>query len=316
MSNEPCIDLSIDKRELLKSLPEPQRTRISANFTANKLMGRKEALHFFEIDRIYPHQDSTINTKEELAAFLNKGGEGIDLTFEEACMIYGIANIFTEYDYPDYVECTEKQLIKAMRYDKNLSGWQRQRFRGMLEDLSKKRFPIYWNYDGDWRCLTFDTLIKLAWGVRSRDGCEEFKTLPTRENFTRYKIAFNKGLVEKIGRNFRLGDPNIGKEIREHRKRKGERPSKYDIRFYYLLLGENREIIKRNYLKTAQAPMLMDHYIRGRKFKLIRAKLNSIYKMYHDLGYLLSYLVEQQGSRYPIDIFRLNPEKFYKLRNG
>lgn len=316
MSNEPDIELNIDEKELLKSTPEHQKTRISANFTANKLMGRKEALHFFEIDRIYPHQNSKINTKEELAAFLNKGGEGIDLTFEEACMIYGIANIFTEYDYPDYVECTEKQLNKAMRCDKNLSGWQRKRLRGTLEGLSNKRFPIYWTDRDEWRWLTFDTLIKLAWGVRSRDGCEEFKTLPTRENFTRYRITFNKGLVERIRRNFRLGDPNIGKEIREYRKRKGERPSKYDIRFYYLLLGENRKVIKRNYLKIAQAPMLMDHYIRGRKFKLIREKLNSIYKMYHNLGYLLDYLIEQQGSRYLIDIFSLNPEKFYKLRNA
>lgn len=314
MSNKPYIDLNIDDRKILKNPSEPHKTKVSANLTTNKLMGRKQALQYLKNDRIDPYGSNKI--KEEVVAFLNNGGEGIDLTFEETCMIYGIANIFTKFDYPDYVECSERELYKAMKYDKNLSGWQRQRLRKIVEDLSNKKFPIYWTEGDGWRWLTFDTLIKLAWGIESEEGRVEFiKSLPTRNNFTRYKIAFNKMLIGNMHKNYRLGEPNIGKEIKEYRKSKKGRPSKYDIRLYDLLLNENKRVIKRNYLKMAQAPMLMDHYIRERKFKLIRKKLNSIYKMYKELGYLLDYEIDIKGAKNRIDVFYLNPDKFYRLRD-
>ena len=302
-----------EEREMLDNLPEPHRTKVSANYTANKLMGRNQIFKHLEKKVDYYQQEKI---RDEAKAFLNNGGEGIDLTFDEACMIFGIARIFTKYDYPNNVEFPKKELYRALNYDNNLSGWQRQRIKRTLEHLAEKRVPIYWTERDGYRWLTFDTLIKLAWGIETEEGGIEFESSPTRQNFTRYKLALNKRLFGNIPRNFRLANPEIGREIREYRKNRGERSSKYDIRLYDLLLGENKSPIKRNYLKIAQAPMLMDHYIRERKLSIIREKLNSIYQMYTDIGYLKHVEIDQKGSKKDIDILYLNPERFYQLRGN
>lgn len=301
-----------DERKRLIRLPEFHRTKVSANFTANKLMGRNQIFEHLEKNLVDYNQQEKI--KNEAEAFLNNGGEGIDLTFDEACLIYGITNIFTKLDYPEFIEFPRKELYRALNYDNNLSGWQRQRIKRTLENLSEKRFPIYWNEEDGWRWLTFDTLIKLAWGEKTGDGNKGSESFPTRENFANYKLALNKHLFGNINRNFRLVNPEIGREIRDYRKNRRERSSKYDIRLYDLLLGENKSPIRRNYLKIAQAPMLMDHYIRERKFSYIRKKLNSIYQMYYDLEYLKNIEIDKKGSKYEVDILRLNPERFYQLR--
>jgi len=317
MSNNSNIELATSEKRTLKVLSAHTKTKIPASYTANRLMGRKEIERYLENDRIDPCKNERVQ-KEEIALFLNNGGEGIDLSFEEECLIYGIANLFSNNDYPEYIECTEKELFKALKNNKKPCGWERQKRRKMLENLSNKRFPIYWSEEEGnriWRWLTYDVLIKLAWGIETENGNLEFKPFPTKENFSRYKIAFNEKLIGRLRNNFRLGNPDIIREIREYRKGQGKKASKYDIRFYYLLLHENKKVIKRNYLKIAQAPLLMRRYIKDRKFKFIREKINSIYRMYADLGYLSNYYINHEGARYNVDILILNPDKFYRLRD-
>jgi hypothetical protein len=62
--------------------------------------------------------------------------------------------------------------------------------------------------------------------------------------------------------------------------------------------------------------MLMDNMIRNRKKKDIRSKLNDIYEMYCNLGYLTDFKIDQKGIRHKVDILYLNHQKFYRLRDG
>jgi len=316
MSNRPYFELASNELEIAKFLPRSRRTKFSAFYTENRILGREEAEKCLQADRIGDPWHKNKGANEEIEVFLNKGGQGMDLTFDEEHLIHGIASIFTMYDYEtNYIECTERGLMKAMRCEKNLSGWKRQDYRRALESLSNKKFPIYWTERSGWRWVTFDTIIKLAWGVKIKDGNLEFKNVPTRKNFSRYRIAFNKLLVGTLTKNFRLANPEIFNEIREYKARINKKPSKYDIRFYYLLLHENKQEIKRNYLKIARAPMLMEHLIKDRKFKELRDRLNSIYRMYYDLRYLSNYHIDYEGAKHNIDILYLNKEKFYQFRD-
>lgn len=310
-------EITQEECEAHKNPSEPSRTMISADFTANKVMGRKVALEHLRSGGMVDFTKGTKEkekTQEELKTFFDDGGEGIDLTFDEACLIYGIAYLFTWHEYPSYIECTEKQLYEALKYEKKISGWQRQRLRKIIEELSLKRFPVYW-IENKCRWLTFDSLIKLAWGVRTGESNIEFKTLPTRENFELYRIELNEKLFGRVNKNFRLVDPNIGREIRDYRRKSNRKASKYDIRLYDLLLHKNESVIKRNYLKIAQAPMLMDNMIKNRKQRDIRDKLNDIYEMYYHMGYLTNFEIDQIGTRYKVDVLYLNPEKFYQLQD-
>jgi hypothetical protein len=305
-------EITPEEFETHKNPAELSQAMISADYTTSKVMGKKEAFWYLDCNRLdYTRGEKT---KEELTIFLNNGGEGIDLTFDETCLIYGIAYIFTKYEYPPYIECTEKQLYEALKYEKKFGGWQRRKLGRMLEDLSLKKFPLYWKEERR-RWITFDSLIRLAWGIRIDESNVEFQELPSRENFELYRIWLNERLFGRVNKNFRLVNPNIGREIREYRRMRDERPSKYDIRLYDFLLNENRRIIKRNYLKIAQAPMLMDGLIRKRRKGWIRTRLNDIYEMYYNLGYLKDFKIDQAGTRYEVDVLYLNPQKFYLLRD-
>jgi len=299
--------------------PFPHKTKISANFTANYLIGREHKQLLLKKNMVRTDSDDVgiESTIADLTTFFNDGGEGIDLTFEEACMLHAIAKIFTKYDYPNEIECSKGQIFEAMGCGGNLSGHQRQRLRKVLENLADKKFPIYWSEKdrdgGRYKWLTYDSLIKLAWGV-DEDSGKDSHLSPSRSNFSHYKLAFNRMFIGPWKDGFRLAESNIGNEIRIYKKARGGRPSKYDLRFYYLLIGENKEIVKRNYLKIAKNPMLMDHLIKQRKCRFIREKLDSIYEMYKELGYLLSYEINKKGAKDWVDVFYLNPEKFYRLR--
>ena len=311
-------NITQEEYEAHENPAELSRAKISADYTASKTMGRKEAFKYLQSGMV-DFTKGKEKTQEDLETFLNNGGKGIDLTFGEACLIYGIAYIFTKYDPPPpYIECTEKELYRALRCEKKFDGRQKQKLGRTLEGLSKKEFPFYWNETkkiGDERVrtrwLTFDSLIKLAWGIWN-DG--EFQETPSKENFEIYRIQLNEKLFGRVNKNFRLLDPNIGKEIRDYRRKRNGRASKYDIRLYDLLLNENRTVISRNYLKIAQAPMLMDDLIRNRKKRDIRSKLNDIYEMYCALGYLVDFKINQAGTYCEKDVLYLNPEKLYGLR--
>ncbi|MFC2164028.1 hypothetical protein ACFLT2_03400 [Acidobacteriota bacterium] len=294
---------------------EPFQAVISADYTSNRLVGRKTIQWHINNKRLDFEKGNQI--KEDLIAFLNNGGEGIDLTFDEANMIFGIAYLFTKYEYPQYLECTDGQLFTAMKYKKNLSGWQRQRLRGTLERLSKKKFPMYWT-EGKFRIpwMTFDTLFNLESSFQTGNGVSGNQDDHESSKRNLYRISLNKILFGRLSNNFRMLDPFIGRKIRDYRKALAQRPTEYDLRLYDLLLQENKRIVRWNYLKIAQAPMLMDKYIRQRKIKYIRDKLNDLYRMYCDLGYLLDFKIEQPGTKNTVDILYINPDKFYKLRQG
>ena len=301
---------------------EPSQTMISADFTDSETRGRKEILKYLKGDKADfirgPEEKENIgegrqeqgNVEKGLTAFIDSGGEGIDLAFEEICMVYGIAYIFTKYDYPPYIVCKEKELYETLGYAGKFGGWQRRDLRKALENLSKKNLPLYWK-EHNCRWLTYDSLIKLAWGVWD-DG--EFQEIPSRENFELYRIELNKRLFGRIEENFRLVNPDIGREIREYRRKHNKRATKYDIRLYGFLIHKNETPIKRNYLKLASGPMLMDGLIRQKGKRWIRDRLNNIYEMYCHLGYLTGFKLDQAGTRYKIDVLHLNHEKFYGLR--
>lgn len=163
-------------------------------------------------------------------------------------------------------------------------------------------------------------MIRTLWiyeNIKSKQ-LKEYKRNPKRylkdEHFSRYKILINPILIVSIDNYFRLAMADIPKEIAEYKAARGERPSKYDLRFYSLLLNENTAIIRRNYLKIAQAPLLMQDYIDQSRFSLIKQIQLKIYEMYKDLGYLLDFETDQPGTKKRQDVFYLNPEKFPKLR--
>ena len=310
-----------EQLEAHKNPAELSRAKISADYVANKVMGRKEARKHLDFDKVKGTEEKE-KTQEDLKTVLNNGGKGIDLTFGEACLIYGIAYLFSQYEpHPPHIACTEKELYQALRDERKFDGRQRQRLGDTLEDLSKKEFPLYWTeyqmVEGKkvkTKWITFGSLFELAWGFWD-DG--EFQETPSRENFELYRIELNEKIFGRIDQSFRMVDPNIGREIRKYRKKqkRNGRASKYDIRLYDLLLNQNKAVITRNYLRIAQAPMLMDNMIKNRKQRDIRDQLSDIYKMYYHMGYLTNFKIDQMGTRHKVDVLYLNPEKFYGLRD-
>ena len=101
---------------------ELSRAKISADYIANKVMGRKEALKHLHSGMVKGTEEKE-TTQEDLKTFLNNGGKGIDLTFGEACLIYGIAYLFSQSDPPPpYSGCAELVLFRALRWVRHVDG--------------------------------------------------------------------------------------------------------------------------------------------------------------------------------------------------
>jgi hypothetical protein len=314
---EDYTDLSDDYFGKHNWNPLPHRARIPANFTANHLITREKKVELLQKNHVVTQGTDVEITKtiEELSTCLESGSGGLDLTFDQESILLGIATLFTKYEAILEVECTKNELFAAAGCD-NPSGGQRKRLEEALVKMADDRFPIYWverDKDGRrFKWITYDALIKLAYGIEQKYSNVGIK--PSKERFTHFKISYNSMFIGDWAEGYRLFESSICKEIREYRSKRNKRPSKYDIRFFYLLIGENRTPLKRNYLKIARNPMLMEHYIKQRKYKFIRNKLNDIYQMYKDLGYLLGFQIEQKGSVGLLDVFYLNPERFHGLR--
>lgn len=272
-------------------------------------------------------------TKKEIKFFIEHGGEGVDLSFEEERLIFGIMKINTKEGYSGIIEITKGELYDSQGYPRDkrgsISGYQRAKIDNMLMKLTKTSFPM-WRYvkvgkdkrgQPVWRPeKTFYPLIRTIWIYRNikNNELKEYNRNPKRhpkdEQFDHYQILINPILAVSVDEYFRLGMADIPKEISEYRTSKNQIASKYDLRFYSLLLNENREEIRRNYLKIAQAPLLMQDQIDQKRFARIRQIQLKIYKMYKDLGYLLDFKTDQPGTKLRQDIFYLNPEKFHRLR--
>lgn len=296
MSIEQQIQQLGGDRKLLERYLKQKWTVIPVNYLHNRLMGRN---HFLElIKRKQFDHDLPNETIEELISYFDNGGQGLGFTFRECNVIFGIANIFTQKGFPNEIECTCRELYRAAGYGSNPGGGLRQATRQILKALGKKRYPFFWTERNDnWKWLTYENLFKIESIASSK-----------------YRIKWNEKFMGRLHRNYRLADPDIFRRIRGYKQEIGKNPSKYDIRLYDLLLLENSNLIKRNYLVLATAPMLMDHYIQERKLAYIRKKLEGIYRMYAELGYLSNFYLDRDGARHKQDFLILNKNSYYKLR--
>lgn len=127
------------------SFPLPHRTKISANFTANRLITREKRLELLQKNCVRTEMDDGEITKtiEELSTCLQSGSGGLDLTFDQESILLGIATLFTKYEASYEVECTKNELFRAAGCD-NPTGGQRKRLEDALENMANDRFPIYW----------------------------------------------------------------------------------------------------------------------------------------------------------------------------
>ncbi len=271
--------------------PDPENIKISADFTRNFLISRKSAIKYFK-DGTIAHVNRA-QIKENMKVYYKGGWEGLDLDLERYRIIMGITYLSTKFKHPEFIECSLSEIYRAAQYKANLSGGQRQRLKSKLEDLSTSQYPIYGTDGNGKRNLSFGSLLNVE-----------------RKECKKYVIHLNPHIFGTLDDNFRLVNPNIVQEIREYKK-----PSKYDLRFFFFLLGENNKIIKWNYLKIAGA-LLMDNQINERQEKRIRERVNSLYQTFLDLGYLRDVTKNHKGVRDSYDILMLNPDKIYGLRDG
>jgi len=282
--------------------------KIPGNYISSRIIKPEYAEKFIQNKRIFPRNDSTI---EQLIEFYSNGGHGIDMSFTETCIFHAIAYLFTAHDYPEYVEFNKHHIYKAMRYNTGPCGWEINNLIDKLEKLSTKKYPFFWKED-NYLWLYYDNLFTLEKRPKKNDHPSIIRS---KEETFLFKIKFNQYLVSQMINNFRMIPSDLGLKIREYRKTRNERPSKYDIRFFDLLIQENKKAFSWNFLKIARGPMLMGKLIKNRKIHFIRQKLLSIYKMYKELGFLNHYQINQQGTKDMKDIFFLNPVQFYKLRD-
>ena len=83
-------NITQEEYEAHENPAELSRAKISADYTASKTMGRKEAFKYLQSGMV-DFTKGKEKTQEDLETFLNNGGKGIDLTLGEAFLIYGIA---------------------------------------------------------------------------------------------------------------------------------------------------------------------------------------------------------------------------------
>jgi len=258
------------------------------------------------------------DTKATIKSFYDSGGMGIELTFNDTHTLYGLFLIWNvrEWDlghWPEIIKFPERELHHAMGYNKAQTG-NRGRIRRSLCTLASKKFPFLWSQERDGHPDTqgkssqknepktkvqfpdYDTLIRIP-----KANCDTLKTIaedpkryPTTNDvdFHNLEIQFNPRLFAWEN-SFRCVNPKICMEIKEHRaKRTTEKrvgiPSKFDIRFYDLLVNHfraNKSRVERNYKKIAQAPLLMSADYINRKDKEVRDKVTELYDFFIEMGH-------------------------------
>jgi len=249
--------------------------------------------------------------------------QGIELSFTTHCVLHAILHLHESLKGVGSFICNERDLYRAMKINKKTPGVKPSKIRESLEILATKKFPfLYMPQNQRVEFPAFGSLIDLETEERPDKEIKppkgNGKSSHATSRYSRhYKITLNTNLFTPVKNSFRLMNPNIGSEIREYKKKHGGKPSEYDIRFYDLLVTENDQTIKRNFLDIADAPLLMRHLIKQRKEPYIRDRITKIYKLYKGLGYLEDFKLDQQGwNLRPYDILYLNPEKFYRARKN
>ena len=247
--------------------------------------------------------------------------QGMELSFTTHCVLHAILHLHESFKDVGSFICNERDLYRAMRINKKTPSVKPSRIRESLEILATKKFPfLYIPQNQRVEFPAFGSLIDLETEERPDKETEPPKgngkpSHATPRYSRHYKITLNRDLFEPVQNSFRRMNPNIGSEIREYKKKHGGKPTEYDIRFYDLLVRENDQTIKRNFLDIADAPLLMRHLRKQRKELYIRDRITKIYELYKGLGYLEDYELDHQGwNLRPYDILYLNPKKFYRMR--
>lgn len=129
--------------------------------------------------------------------------------------------------------------------------------------------------------------------------------------FTFFKL--NPVIAETLNY-FKIVDTDFYRKLKELRKKRNERVTKFDFLFYYWLTKQTREIVEIDKFKLAEAIKLSPITINTKR-GYVEEFMKSLYKDFKELRYLLNYelnLPSKIGGKK--DRFYLNPEKFPHLK--
>lgn len=137
-----------DNIELLYQLfKEAERMIVPKTYLDSRLQSKEET----ERQLMLPlfGNDIRAETKQKIEYFFDRGGEGVDLSFDEERLVFAIMRLNTRQDYSGIVEPTKGELYDAQGYRRDdkgsISGYLRDRTDNMLMKLTTTSFPM-WRY--------------------------------------------------------------------------------------------------------------------------------------------------------------------------
>jgi len=301
---------------------------VPTNYLANRLWPKGDVMK--HVDDY--HNGSKV--QERIEQFYGSGGKGIDLKFNEAHVLYGLIalwnmsdNILKDGGGSHFIKFSERELHRAMRFDGQPTGRNRDRIRENLCGLATKQFPILWGTarktNGGRRIYAseFNTVIKIH-GVSDPPGAdgdshsikEKITHLKKNVDFHNLEVSLNYKLFS-WGGGYQYVNPNICMEIKAFKAKKNKKPSHLDIRFYDWLAREQGYTIKRHFKKVAKTPLLMNpDYINSRE-PAVRDKVTELYDFFVEMGYLEGYELDNGDGPVPLDILKKNRSKFRPRRS-
>jgi hypothetical protein len=287
-------------------------------------------------------QLSVAAAREKITVAIEGGIRAVDLNFEESRVLQAIQRAYSDEDartgaFPREVSLTRAGLFDLMaietktrpdgtRYHvEGRRGQLRTKIDRVLRGLSEKHFPfVFKRQTGTDKktgepiysvALTDAPLVQVALrydDVRQAElpGLSSGRG-PGQRRFSCYDIRLNPNALGDVQVYFRMLPSALAREISDYRKARGQKPSVRELLFVEYLFAESRAVIEINELKLAEKLKIKGlHDIRR-----VRKDLARCYELALGLGFVLSVKSRAPAIRGTKEVIRLNPDRFYRLKD-
>lgn len=272
-------------------------------------------------------------TKANLSTIIARGYKQIDLTYPESRVMKGLFSLLEKQNASEtrpfvvlkniselYDEILEKKVTKRGKY-KDFSGAEVNEAKDALDKLSKetqqiifkgqdgkdkKGKPLYFFY------MAEKPLISIEYLKRQIPQSEVDKMTETELKETgQIKITILPIFLKDYQKYFKLLPKDISREIRE-KCPDVKKVSEPLVNFIDLLHRQESQEVRRE-RTTLVKELRLDKEYRQKKGRTTGTLLKC-YNIAKRTGYLADYQTDQKGKYGLVDIFYLNPDKFYHLR--